>query len=125
MVYGFCACGPPGKQVGLWARKWSLGNGVQLKADRCVLGEYCGQGLGAGSYLALCWAGLQECRQSCSVGIGAQGMGCSLPLLGVLSGKLVGRAFEERGLPSAWSLEKYLTQDSKPTRLQPLVFVLF
>ena len=76
-------------------------------------------------WLSLVLACLEECRQSCSVGIGAQGMGCSLPLLGVLSGKLVGRAFEERGLPSAWSLEKYLTQDSKPTRLQPLVFVLF
>lgn len=44
---------PPGKQVGSWTGKWNPGDRVWFKADGCALGEYGGQGLGAGSYLVV------------------------------------------------------------------------
>lgn len=50
-------------------------------------------------------AGLWESRQSYWAGNEAQGMGYSLALLGVLSGKLTGRGLWGRGLPgpiSCW-----------------------
>lgn len=43
--------GDPEKQAMLWVRKWSPGDSRKFKADGCVLGEYGGQRLQAGSYL--------------------------------------------------------------------------
>lgn len=43
------------------------------------------------NWLSPLGAGLQEIKQSCGAEKGAQSLGCSLPLLGMLSGDLVVR----------------------------------
>lgn len=67
---------------------------MQFKTVERVLKGCDGQRLGAGfTWLSLVPAGLQEHRQSCGAGNATQGLGCSLPLLSVLSGMLVGRGW--------------------------------
>jgi hypothetical protein len=75
-----------------------LKNGVQFKNDRCILGKYDDQGLGAVSYLVVPGdCRLQECRLCFEGENGLQGMGCNLLLLDVLSENLAGRGLEVIG----------------------------